>query len=191
MILSLPMNLRSLILLPFLAAAVTLLPACASKQPKPQKPAAVLPAHDGARLAELITQRLQVSQEVAWAKFVDQLPIKDPAREAELLERMVQQGTALGLPPEFVASFFKSQMAASRMEQMHLTRKWLRGSSLPTFPPQGLKRDLRPRLDAINTEMLRELARVRASRGLAAYVHKVVRNHGFTYAIATKAASAL
>ncbi len=37
--------------------------------------------------------------------------------------------------------------------------RWKRGATLPALPPQDLKRDIRPKLDAINSEMLAEIAR--------------------------------
>lgn len=111
------------------------------------------------RLLELMIQRLEIAQNVAWVKFVNHMQVSDPKRESEMLAALVERGRAMGISEQRVTKFFTAQIAASRRYQEDLIYRWKRGATLPVLPPQDLKRDIRPKLDAINSEMLTELAR--------------------------------
>lgn len=113
----------------------------------------------GPRLLELMIQRLEIAQNVAWVKFVNHMAVSDPKRESEMLAALVERGHAMGVSEQRVTQFFTAQIAASRRYQEDLMYRWKRGATLPALPPQDLKRDIRPKLDAINSEMLSELAR--------------------------------
>lgn len=145
-------------------------------------------------LVELITRRLDLARQVAWIKYQNNLPIYDAAREKELLASLVEQGVREGLPAKEVETFFAAQIRASRQVQADLIHKWKRGGLLPAFPPQDLRRDIRPKLDAVSAQMLRELVRLRtlsARPGLAAETRRVILSQGYSWQVARFAASPL
>jgi len=156
------------------------------------KPIAVSPAETS--LTELMAARLEISREVGWIKFLNHIPVRDPEREAQLIARMVTEGTALGLDPQTVEAFFKAQIKASCQVQAESIRYWKRGGTLPTYAPRDLKRDIRPALDQIGAKILRELVRVEAQKtrsGLELYAYGIIRERGFSNSVARMAVAPL
>lgn len=106
-------------------------------------------------LPVLMVQRLDWMDEVAEAKRAKGLPIADPKREAELLNAMMQRGTAAGLPAQKVRLFFSGQIQAAKVRQ----EEWLRqhpaasGGKAP-----DLATTIRPALDQIGRKMIERLA---------------------------------
>ena len=68
-------------------------------------------------LLTLLSKRRQLSLEVARSKEVDVRPIRDTAREKELLERLVLQGREKGLDAHFVMSLYQSIIEDSVLNQ--------------------------------------------------------------------------
>lgn len=150
------------------------------------------PNQNQARLTELIVQRLEVGRQVAWIKYVNHIPVKDPEREALVLNSLTEQGIRMGGDPAVTKEFFCSQILASRMLQEQLIRKWKRGSELPAYPPQDLKRNIRPKLDYLGSELLRELAVVGLPDPvLAGYAVTKIRQRGFSESVAHVATAPL
>lgn len=114
------------------------------------------PAQDIDRIVELTVQRRAVMRDVAAWKWVHQLPINDPDRERELLERMRAQARVLGIEPEALADFFELQMKWARREQRRAFAEWEK-SGAPTAAARDLNTELRPVLDDIGSELLRAL----------------------------------
>jgi chorismate mutase len=124
---------------------------------------ALLPGNSNAAVSErldpLITmmiQRLQLSREVAWYKCRAGIPVADPAREARMLADLKSTGSHDGLSPEEVKRLFLPQIAASRRYQEELVAGWRSGIDVPRIKPLDLATEIRPRLDKLNREMLRE-----------------------------------
>ncbi len=141
-----------------------------------------------------MVQRLEVAREVAWIKFLNHLPIRDPQREAELVNRMVTEGQAQGLNATVVSEFFTAQIAASCRVQEESIRFWQRGGTLPAYAPRDLKRDIRPQLDKIGANLLRELARVenqKSTVGFETYAYNTLRQRGFSWRVARLAVGPL
>ena len=146
------------------------------------------------RLTVLMVERLAIAREVAWLKFQNDLPVKDPKRESELLARLVAQGNALGLSPAVTEAFFEAQIRASCTVQEELIRGWKRGDTLPAFAPKDLVRDIRPRLDTISQQMLEELALLEKdsrNQPTASMVLHALRDHGFSWRVAWEATAPL
>jgi len=145
-------------------------------------------------LTELMASRLEISREVAWIKFLNHLPVRDPQREAELVNRMVTEGQAYGLKPQTVEAFFTAQIQASCLVQKESIRYWKRGGTLPAYAPRDLKKDIRPELDKIGANILRELARVEGQKttaGLESATYRMLRQRGFSWHVARTAAAPL
>jgi chorismate mutase len=119
--------------------------------------AADAPAETGLRpLAELIVQRLQISDQVAAAKFGTGQPIDDPVREQQELTAVARRAGELGLDVPSTVRFFSDQIAASKVVQKGLFRHWTQDpASAPTSRPDlGV---IRAQLDQLTTELLGQL----------------------------------
>jgi len=141
-----------------------------------------------------MAQRLELARHVAWAKFQNDAKVSDPKRESELLATLELQARDTGLPEEIGRNFFQAQIAASRQVQEKLISHWKRGGTLPAIPPMDLRSDIRPRLDAISQELLRDLAVIGKTPfqpGLSGYAEQTLVARGFSRSIARQAAAPL
>ncbi|MCX7868390.1 MAG: gamma subclass chorismate mutase AroQ [Terrimicrobiaceae bacterium] len=143
------------------AASLILLlgPGCATRSYEPPWN----PPQASARLVELMGERLVLAQDAAWAKYREGLPVRDGRREKESLRAAESQARKMGVPASRAKSFLKAQLAASRAVQQDLIAGWKAGRELPARAPKSLERDLRPRMDQINSEMITQLAAAGAS----------------------------
>jgi chorismate mutase-like protein len=107
-------------------------------------------------LVTLMIQRLQLSREVAWSKCLAGIPVADPTREARMLTDLKNMGTQTGLSSAEVVRLFLPQIAASRRYQQELIAGWRSGIEVPKIKPLDLASEIRPRLDKLNREMLRQ-----------------------------------
>ena len=108
-------------------------------------------------LVTLMIQRLQLSREVAWSKCRAGIPVADPAREARMLTDLKTMGSHTDLSSSEVSRLFLPQIAASRRYQEELIAGWRSGIDVPKIKPLDLA-EIRPRLDKVNQEMLRQWA---------------------------------
>ena len=115
-------------------------------------------------LVTLMIQRLQLSREVAWSKCRAGIPVADPAREARMLTDLKAAGSQVGLSASEVTRLFLPQIAASRRYQEELIAGWRTGIDVPKIKPLDLATEVRPRLDKVNHEMLRQWVVVSRSR---------------------------
>lgn len=139
---------RALFLFPLLLIAA----GCAWRPP-----AAPLPAAE-ARLVTALGDRLALAREVAWIKYRNGLPVRDPVREAAVLARVETDAPAARVRPEQARVVFAAQIAASCAEQEALLRQWRRGAPLPTLAPRDLAGGVRADIDRANTALLAALA---------------------------------
>ena len=111
------------------------------------------------QMLSLMEQRLILMHEVARWKWQAKQPITDPVREQALLARVVAQGQRLGLPTQWVRSFFVAQMDAGKRIQQADFEQW---QANPSIKPSSIK-DLaliRHDIDDLNTRLLKSLATV-------------------------------
>lgn len=111
-------------------------------------------------LVTLMIQRLQLSREVAWNKCRAGIPVADPAREARMLTDLRSAGVQEGLSAAEVTRLFLPQIAASRRYQEELIAGWRSGIDIPRIEPLDLAAEIRPRLDKVNREMLRQWVKI-------------------------------
>jgi chorismate mutase len=78
-----------------------------------------------------------------------------------MLRELAEKGRALGLDPAFTSSFFAAQVEASKLMQRDDFRRWEAERRGPFTEALDLKRDLRPRIDALNSKLLTTLAKAR------------------------------
>lgn len=124
-----------------------------------------------------------MAREVAWTKFHTGAPVHDPRREAELLADLVAHASARDRDPAWVEKFFTAQLAASRAVQTESHTLWRSDpKTRPSTPPQDLRNDLRPRLDALTARLLEALPRKPESE-LATVAATALGNAGFSPAV--------
>ena len=122
------------------------------------------------RLLGLMQTRLVVMHDVARWKWASKAPIEDPSREAALLGDVADRGAALGLDPAATRAFFAAQIEAAKLVQRADLARWQADHRAPEGEPPDLARVLRPRIDALNRDLLAAMAEanVRPSMGAGA-----------------------
>jgi chorismate mutase len=141
-----------------LLLALSAVPACG--------PAAVTPAVRRARLDAafdellgLMRARLALMHDVARWKWSAKSPIEDPTREATLLGEVADRGATLDLDPVMTRAFFAAQIEAAKLVQRADFRRWEADPPPSDAPALDLATVLRPRIDALNRDLLAALAR--------------------------------
>jgi chorismate mutase-like protein len=132
------------------------LPSC-----RPAPPASRTEALD--RLLVLIEKRLEIMHDVARWKWAEKSSIEDHSREAHLLDDLASRGEPLGLDPDLCRAFFRAQIEAAKRVQRADFERWEsadRREQEPGPAAPDLVEVLRPRIDALNSEMLAALAEV-------------------------------
>ncbi len=124
-------------------------------------------------LLRLIRQRLDLMPGVAQAKWNRQLPITDAQREAALLARVASEGATLGLPESDVRKFFQAQITAAKLIQEQLFKEWKSHRQQPFADAPDLERDVRPKIDELNRQLLTKLAKCWTARSRADWKEKL------------------
>lgn len=138
---------------PFLVLLLCL-PSC-----RPAPPVARIEPID--RLLGLMRQRLAVMHDVARWKWPDRSSIEDKVREAHLLDDLARRGEALKLDRDRCRAFFGAQIeAAKRVQRADFDRWETTEPPKHQSPASDLVSVLRPRIDALNSELLAALAEV-------------------------------
>jgi hypothetical protein len=73
-----------------------------------------------------------------------------------MLTELKTAGSQEGITSEDVSRLFLPQIAASRRYQQELIAGWRSGIEVPKLKPLDLASEIRPRLDKVNQEMLRQ-----------------------------------
>jgi chorismate mutase len=117
-------------------------------------------------LVETSAHRLNLAQEVAFAKWKTGAAVEDPPREEHVIASAVIEGKKEGLDPAVVSRFFRAQIEANKVVQSSLLSTWRKAGKAPDHPTQDLATAIRPQLDEIQKQLIEELvgtAPVRAS----------------------------
>jgi chorismate mutase-like protein len=120
-------------------------------------------------LKKLIEQRLNLMSEVAKAKWNTGSAIEDPTREQQLLADVAVKASTAGISAEWAQHFFRFQIEAAKQVQYRLFAQWTAERRGPFPQVEDLRTDIRPKLDLLTAELLKELARqwpVLTQRGL-------------------------
>ncbi|MFA7344858.1 MAG: gamma subclass chorismate mutase AroQ [Terrimicrobiaceae bacterium] len=105
----------------------------------------------------LMAERLELARDIAWAKWTDGLPVRDPVREVTVLEKLIRQGEAAGIEEPLVSHFVRAQIEASCLEQEAWMARWRKGTPLPTGEPPTLD-NLRQQVDRLSSFLIAEWA---------------------------------
>lgn len=110
-------------------------------------------------LEQLVGKRLELSAEVAKAKWNRGDPIEDPAREKQLLDRVALLAEEFDVPGELAREFFRQQIEDSKKLQRQLFERW-RAQRAPPWKNARSLPDLRRELDALTPRILERLHNV-------------------------------
>lgn len=107
-------------------------------------------------MADLVIERLHVTDDVAASKHGTDAPVDDRAREEQVLEQVRRRASATRIDPEGAVAFFQDQMVASKMVQQGLLERWATHPQEAPVTSPDLGR-VRERLDRLTAELLHEL----------------------------------
>ncbi len=108
-----------------LTAGCAAAPATAAARPAPVAHETPAPGHGALdTVVRLTAQRLLVVDQVAAAKWERGLPVRDPARDRQVVDAGVARVRTLGADPVAAAAFFRDQIAAATAVQRVLTDEW-------------------------------------------------------------------
>jgi len=105
----------------------------------------------------MMAGRLELARDIAWAKWAEGLPVRDPSREVAVIMKLTRQGEAAGIEEPVVSKFVRAQIEASCLEQEAWMRKWRKGTPLPAGEPPSLE-NLRRQIDQMSPLLLAEWA---------------------------------
>jgi chorismate mutase len=131
-------------------------------------------------LVETSARRLLLAKQVALAKWDSQAPVEDTTREAEVITAAIKDGESRGLDRTSISHFFSAQIEANKLVQYVLLADWRRAGTVPAHRPINLATTIRPELDRLQKELVRELAdtvAIRASATCHADTAKAVGNY--------------
>lgn len=109
-------------------------------------------------LRRLIDERLALMPDVARHKWNTKGAIDDLPREQKVIDALSAQAQLLGIPAQWAERFFRAQIdGAKQVQRAHFARWTQSGAGTFTDVPD-LVTVIRPRLDALTPQLLRELA---------------------------------
>jgi chorismate mutase len=153
---------------------VLALPACRPATDPAAMPAVPDPALD--RLLGSMRSRLVVMHDVARWKWAAKAPIEDPAREQALLNDVNELGNAMGLDPAATRAVFAAQIEAAKLVQRADLARWQADGRGPEGEAPDLAGVLRPRIDALNRQLLAAMAEAKVRPGMNAGASRRIRD---------------
>lgn len=109
-------------------------------------------------LRDLMAQRLSMMEDVARHKWNQQSAIEDLPREQKIIASLQQQATALGIPAAWAEHFFRGQIEAAKQIQREHFVQWQTQQRGKFENVPNLDTIIRPELDQLTTQILRQLA---------------------------------
>jgi chorismate mutase/prephenate dehydratase len=81
------------------------------------------------QLLSLLSERQGLTNQVAETKIKNHIPVRDQAREEQLLVRLIKQGQTFGLDPHYVTQLFHVIIEDSVLNQQAMLARWANPSS--------------------------------------------------------------
>lgn len=134
-------------------------PATKTKDAKPTPEREAEEAVDA--LLKLVRRRLDVMHDVARTKWNAKTPVEDRARERAALDAVAAKAHAKGLDEAWTRAFFSAQIEAAKLIQRADLARWEAERRGPFADAPDLKRDLRPKIDALGDDLIAALAKAR------------------------------
>ena len=136
----------------FTCALLVLFAASANAAKPPAGPQSMKP------LLETLNERLNIGDLVALTKWDSGKPIQDSPREAQVIANARTLASERKLDPEEVAQLIAAQMEANKLVQYGLLAQWQAAGAAPDTPRPDLGKQIRPRLDELQTRLLAQYA---------------------------------
>lgn len=132
--------------------------------------AAAAPAHAPSSneltpVVALAAERILLADKVAAAKFGTTIPIEDPVREQQVLDRAAALAAEAGIDVPDTVQFFRAQIEMSKAVQRGLFDLWTRHPELAPTERPDLATEVRPELDRITVEFIGQLVDTEDLRG--------------------------
>lgn len=115
-------------------------------------------------LAALAVQRIMAADQIAAAKFGTPQPIDDPPREHQELDSVAAASPEMGISSAESVRFFREQIEASKVVQRGLYQLWTAHPKQRPADRPDLSKQVRPELDRLTTDILRQLQATIAAR---------------------------
>ncbi len=131
-------------------------------------------------------ERLKIGEQVALAKWDSKRSVEDLPREAVVITKATEAGAAAQLDGNWVAAFFRAQIEANKEVQYAQLAAWHRTGAAPAHQPIDLVRDIRPRLDLLQSQFIQQLATaapLRTAGDCSAQVAKAVENYAIDHTL--------
>ncbi|MFJ2486672.1 chorismate mutase [Pseudomonas sp. NPDC087639] len=109
-------------------------------------------------LLETLNERLNIGDLVALTKWDSGKPIQDSPREAQVIANARTLAAERKLDPEAVAQLIAAQMEANKLVQYGLLAQWQAAGAAPDTQRPDLGKQIRPRLDELQTRLLAQYA---------------------------------
>ncbi|WP_225422587.1 gamma subclass chorismate mutase AroQ [Pseudomonas huaxiensis] len=109
-------------------------------------------------LLDGIEQRLDLAEAVALNKWDKGQPVQATARERQVIVNARTRAAQFGLSEQRADGFFDDQIEANKLLQYSVLARWLADGGAPPIPRMHLATQIRPRLDALQDELLEKLA---------------------------------
>jgi chorismate mutase len=109
-------------------------------------------------LLSTLNERLNIGDLVALTKWDSGKPIQDSPREAQVIANARTLAAERKLDPEDVAQLIAAQMEANKLVQYGLLAKWQATGAAPDTPRPDLGKQIRPRLDELQSRLLQQYA---------------------------------
>lgn len=125
--------------------------------------ALALPGHANAAtpldsLLDTLQHRLAIAEDVALHKWDTGQPVQAPERERQVLDNVRTMAPAYGLSADRAERFFADQIEANKLVQYQLLSHWHHLREAPDKPRRDLVEEIRPALDRLQEQLLRQLA---------------------------------
>lgn len=109
-------------------------------------------------LRDLMAARLALMPDVARHKWNRHDVIEDLPREQKIIRSLQEQALALGVPAAWAAHFFRAQIEAAKHIQAAYFKQWQANQQGQFQHVPDLDKTIRPQLDEISRQLLRQLA---------------------------------
>lgn len=109
-------------------------------------------------LRRLMDERLALMSDVARYKWNVKSAIEDLPREQKIIDGLKAEALMLGVPANWAERFFRAQIEAAKVIQREHFLRWEQAGAGRLADAPDLATVIRPRLDALTPQLLRELA---------------------------------
>ncbi|NBB10654.1 chorismate mutase [Pseudomonas sp. SLFW] len=109
-------------------------------------------------LLNTITQRLNIANDVALSKFYSGKPVQDSERERQVIANAESQAATYRLDTGDVRAFMTAQIEANKVVQYGRIAQWRETGRAPAQPAASQMAGIRTQLDALQPQMMKNLA---------------------------------